>query len=539
MTPLASVNTGSPDLVTRLFERDTSLWTNDAAVSGTIENRLGWLSSAEWTRKQLPALKQWMIDILFDLEFGRVVVLGMGGSSLAPNVFANLFAPRPDFAQLTVLDSTAPEAIAAELAQDSSNTLYIVASKSGTTLETTDLYRVFYDQVSRCSSKPGQHFVAITDPGSWLEQHAKDQGFLKTFINPPDIGGRYSALSFFGMVPAAIAGVDVETLIDRACDVAQACRNVDLKDNPGLRLGQFIGQQTIAGRDKMFLVRPDPLYSVSAWIEQLVAESTGKDGKGILPVCVRQSQFTPSALADDCFAVVLNNGMEAASVENTRCYRLGLCSTLDIGGLFFQWQVATAIASSYLGVNSFDEPNVSEAKQSTQQFIETDATLNLVIKRDKSSYTMAVAEAAKSPVPFSASTYLSAESQHYVAVLAYFPITDEHCELLASFSETLSARYNVCCTTGFGPRYLHSTGQLHKGGAQTGRFIQIVQEQQEDNDIPVPGRDYTFGELIKAQADGDMAILAKRGLPVLRIVIKARAASAIADVLADFEESIQ
>ena len=524
--------------VARLFARDTTLWTDDTVVASLIENRLGWLTSAPWMQQQIPELLEWVSATLLRSGYKRVVVLGMGGSSLAPDVFASLFPKRLKFAELSVLDSTSPHAVSLELEQDIENTLYIVASKSGTTLETTDLYRLFFDRLNQLTNTPGKHFIAITNKGSWLENHAREKGFLKTFVNPSDIGGRYSALSFFGVVPAALSGVDVSTLIDRACATTADCQSTDPDGNPGLKLGHFLTEQIAIGRNKMVLILPEELKAVGAWVEQLVAESTGKNGKGILPVCENEEQFDVATMADDCFAVSMTTSSEQEKLVLERCYSLPLVSRLDIGSAFFIWEVATAIASAELGVNPFDEPNVSEAKQSTRLFIETDATLELVTIQENTDFITSIADSAKKSLPSTTMVnLLRPNPQDYIAILAYLPITAEHSRLLESMRNTLSARYNICCTAGFGPRYLHSTGQLHKGGPQTGHFVQIVQNVDVKDDIAVPGRDYSFGELIGAQADGDMAVLVGRSLPVLRVCLKTETQASLSAAVALFAEA--
>ncbi len=522
------------DLATRLWSKDVSLWSADPEVQQSIQNRLGWLDVVDWMLPQIDELVAWAGSIAKAKSFDRVIVLGMGGSSLAPEVFSRLFEPVADYPMLEVLDSTSPEMVDAVLARGIERTLFIVASKSGTTLETTDLYRFFFNQVESFNETPGSQFIAITDGGSWLESHAAEQGFLRTFVNPSDIGGRYSALSFFGLVPAALYGVNVKTLLERAIVMLKTAHSDAADENPCLQLGIQMATHALSGRDKMMLLIAEPLSSIGGWIEQLVAESTGKQGVGILPVCMTYPEEMPEHYpeAADSFNVALLQHSPDTVPEESALH-LTLDSPLDLGAEFFRWEFATAIAAVGMEVNPFDEPNVSEAKQSTNSFIQEGRVLNLQLTGDSTDFSISAQEESVvdgDSVGFAGK--LAANS--YVAILAYLPMTEEAVLQLEQLRFQVACYYDVACTAGFGPRYLHSTGQLHKGGATTGAFIQIVDESTVDH--AVPGRDYGFAKLIRAQADGDFSVLSEKDLPVMRFTLKGdrlQSLSALASVFAD------
>ena len=522
------------NLASRLWSKDPTLWTEDAAVQKKILNRLGWLDVTDWILDQVDELIEWSATIAKQSRFDRVVVLGMGGSSLAPEVFANLFEPTESYPLLEVLDSTSPQMVETVLSKGVDRTLFIFASKSGTTLETTDLYRYFYDQVSQQNDRPGEQFVAITDGGSWLEAHAEEMGFLRTFVNPEDIGGRYSALSYFGLVPAALYGVKVKPLLEKARVLIKSSKSDVEAENTSLSLGIQMATYALSGQDKMMLLLPESMASMGGWVEQLVAESTGKQGKGILPVCMTYPEDSPEHYPDygDAYnIVVLQNAQEVESVGPG--IHLVVESALDIGAEFFRWEFATAIAAVGLGVNPFDEPNVSEAKESTNSFIQNHRRLNLEVTAETTDFSICAMD--NSVVDGESVRFTeNIPTNSYVAVLAYLPMTEETVSHLEELRFQIACYYDVACTAGFGPRYLHSTGQLHKGGASIGTFIQLVEDSKLQ--LEIPGRDYGFAQLIRAQADGDLSVLSEKGLPVMRFELKGdrlQALSSLASVFAD------
>jgi hypothetical protein len=419
--------------------------------------------------------------------FQHVVLLGMGGSSLAPEVIHATFGAAAGFPTLHVLDTTDPASIIAlESSVDLGRTLFLVASKSGGTIETLSHFGYFHAKVPR-----GEQFVAITDPGSNLEALGREHGFRRVFLNPPDIGGRYSALSYFGLVPAALVGAPVHDLLDQATEMACACHScVPARENPGLWLGAVIGEAARAGRDKLTLVLPAAIGAFGTWVEQLVAESTGKEGRGILPV-EGEPLGPQGAYGNDRLFVSIGDELGLEPTVN-----LAFSSPLQLGAEFFRWEFATAVAGAVLGINPFDQPNVQEAKDATSRIL------------------------AAGPVPDPGFDDLGAllnevRPGDYVAITAYIQRDAKNEEALRRVRTRLRDQYGVATTVGFGPRFLHSTGQLHKGGPNTGVFIQVVSD--EGADLEIPGKPYTFGTLKAAQALGDLESLRAHGRRVARV----------------------
>jgi hypothetical protein len=418
--------------------------------------------------------------------FERIVLLGMGGSSLAPEVFSTTFGGKA----LTVLDTTHPEAVlAAEEGGDLGNTLFIVASKSGGTVETLSQLAYFFGKV-----QDGSQFVAITDPGTPLEALARAKGFRRVFLNPPDIGGRYSTLSYFGLVPAALIGVDVHALLHSAEEMACACAEwVPGAENPGLWLGALMGEAAKAGRDKLTLLIPDEVAAFGAWLEQLIAESTGKEGTGIVPVD-GEPQGSPDVYGRDRLFVSL--GVET-ELEPSAVIPFG--GSDNLGAEFFRWEFATAVAGHILEIHPFDQPNVEEAKAATRRLLEAD-----IVPREPYDDLNALLDEVR--------------PGDYLGIQAYLPRTAENVDRLQAARVRLRDRLRVATTVGFGPRFLHSTGQLHKGGPATGVFIQVVDEPELDAQIP--GKPYTFRRLLDSQSAGDLQALRDRGRRVARVRLK-------------------
>lgn len=467
----------------RIWAHDHTVWKPDPAE---ISDRLGWLTVPEQMTECADELVAFARRVADD-GFQHVVLMGMGGSSLAPEVIHATFGAAAGFPTLHVVDTTDPASIIAlESSIDLDRTLFLVASKSGGTIETLSQFAYFYAKVPR-----GRQFVAITDPGTNLEALARERGFRRAFLNPTDIGGRYSALSYFGLVPAALVGAPVHDLLDQATEMACACAScVPATENPGLWLGAVIGEAARAGRDKLTLLLPPAAGALGAWIEQLIAESTGKEGKGILPV-EGEPLGPPEVYGDDRLFVSVGDdgGLEPA-----------VCLTFDkpaqLGAEFFRWEFATAVAGAVLGINPFDQPNVQEAKEATSRILaaghvpdpgldDLGVLLNQVRPGD------------------------------YIAITAYIQRNAENEEALRRVRRRLRDRYKVATTVGFGPRFLHSTGQLHKGGPNTGVFVQVVAD--EEADLEIPGKPYTFGTLKAAQALGDLESLRAHGRRVARV----------------------
>jgi hypothetical protein len=443
------------ELVERIWSRDPTVWT------GNDEGQwLGWLDEPSRMREDVDLLLQFAESVVDRID--AVVLLGMGGSSLAPEVI------RRSFRQETfhVLDTTHPQAIRElEARLDSTRTLFISASKSGSTLETRSHTDYFWDRSPR-----GENFVAITDPGSDLEVLARDRGFAAVFFGEPTIGGRYSALSAFGMVPAALMGVDVGRLLDRAEETAEACRLAE--GNPGLELGLALGEGWREGRDKI-CIAPSP-GGFGLWAEQLLAESTGKHGKGLVPA--------PG---------------ELAAGPDRQAHEARLAGEYELGQEFFRWEFATAVAGSILEINPFDQPDVQAAKDNTREVLASDSPPDV------------------EPRGSAEELYAQAREGDYVCIQAFVNPTPANEAKVLALAADARAATGCVVTHGFGPRYLHSTGQLHKGGPATGLYLQVVDETGDE--LAIPGQPFGFGKLIRAQAAGDFESLKERGRRVARI----------------------
>jgi transaldolase/glucose-6-phosphate isomerase len=477
------------DVVHRIWHRDGTLW----APEGTPEvtNRLGWLDIHEKMLECVDDLEGFAREVR-EAGYTDVVLCGMGGSSLAPEVFRRSW---PDHRMtLHVLDSTHPDVVKATTdAIDVGRALFVISSKSGGTIETLSQFKYFHALQS-----DGAHFVAVTDPGSGLAELGREHGFRRVFENDPDIGGRYSALSYFGLVPAVLIGVDIRAVLE-AAEVAAA--NCQLKeDNSGLWLGIALGELARNGRDKLTFVVDEPLSSFGLWVEQLVAESTGKHGRGILPIADEPLVDADAYGPDRVFIhIAIGDEGNAATVAALRkaghpTITVRAEGPADLGRLFFHSEFATAVSGWVLELNPFDQPNVQEAKDNTAKAL------------DEGSQAVDPGELEE--------VLAGIEPPAYVAILAYLPYSEEIDAGAARFRERLIREHGVATTFGYGPRYLHSTGQFHKGGPSTGVFVEIVDDGRGE---PVPGEAYDFGTLIRAQADGDLATLRAHGLTAVRV----------------------
>ena len=478
------------DVVHRIWHRDGTLW----APPGTPEvtDRLGWLGIAEKMLENVDDLER-VADEVRAEGYTDVVLCGMGGSSLAPEVFRRSCSDQR--MTLHVLDSTHPEVVQAAVdAIDLDKTLFVISSKSGGTIETMSQFKFFHDRQS-----DGAHYVAVTDPGTSLAALGREKGFRRVFENDPDIGGRYSALSYFGLVPAALIGVDVRAVLETAQEAAANCQRND--GNSGLWLGIALGELARNGRDKLTFVVDEPLSSFGLWVEQLVAESTGKHGRGILPIA-DEPLVDPGAYGQDRVFLHIAAGDEGNAGKVAALRQAGhptitvrADGPADLGRIFFHSEFATAVAGWVLEINPFDQPNVQEAKDNTAK---------------------ALAEGPQDADAGSLDELLSGiEPPNYVAILAYLPYSEETDAGAARLRERLITEHGVATTFGYGPRYLHSTGQFHKGGPPTGRFIEIVDDPVTD--LSVPGESYSFKTLIRAQTDGDLQTLRAHGLPAVRV----------------------
>jgi len=498
------------DVIGRIWRKDHTVWKPEPFE---ITNRLGWLTITDLMCEQVPALESFAQDVR-DAGFRHVVLLGMGGSSLGAEVLRQTFGSATGYPELIVLDSTVPAWVQAVTEViDPTHTLFLVSSKSGTTIEPLALFQYFRSLVELAigKEKAGQNFVAITDPGTPLARLAIEEGFRRIFLNPPDIGGRYSVLSYFGLVPAALIGVDITALLDRADGMREGCASsVPIHKNHGAWLGAFIGNLALQGRDKLTLITSPAISSFGLWVEQLIAESTGKEGKGIIPI-VGEPLVEPAHYGDDRLFIYLrledddnsttNMAIEHIQSSGQPVLTLEMQDKYDLGAEFFRWEFATAVAGAILCINPFDQPNVQEAKEATERVLqEYIATGHLPQVEAADSMADLMAEAGK---------------DKYLAVMAYVRPTPEVDKVLADFRRKVVERHHIATTLGYGPRFLHSTGQLHKGGPNTGLFLQITVEHEKE--LPIPGKPYTFGIVADAQALGDLQALKSLGRRVTSI----------------------
>ncbi|MEX2218660.1 MAG: RpiB/LacA/LacB family sugar-phosphate isomerase [Phycisphaerales bacterium] len=517
----------SREFLDRLWVKDATLWKGDAA---TVRNRLGWLTSPTIMRGHAEDIRSFA-DEVRRLQYSQVVLLGMGGSSLTAEVFNETFGSKMGFPDMLLLDSTDPGAVKHVLESvNLGRTLFVVSSKSGTTAETLAAYAFFRGQVEAAASpRPGMQFVAITDPGRPLDKLATETGFRRTFLNPASIGGRFSALSFFGLVPAALIGVDIKILLERAHGMVETCGNeVGVRGNPAVQLGAVLAGLARAGRDKVTLVLSEKIRALGVWIEQLMAESLGKDGTGLVPV-VDEPLGTASVYGDDRVFVALvlegDDTHDAALAKLADAghpvLRLVLRDAMDLGAEFFRWELATATAGAVLGVNPFDEPDVARGKEQASTLltewrrsrrlpewpsdVEEDG-LVLMTKSNKKPTSVSKGLAAH---------LAQAGPGDYLAIQAYLTPTADAWRALQEIRVALRDRLRIATTLGWGPRYLHSTGQMHKGGPTSGLFIQITGEDRED--VVIPGAGYGFTTLKAAQALGDLQSLRDGARRVIRL----------------------
>ncbi|MEJ7577707.1 MAG: hypothetical protein WKF74_11975 [Pyrinomonadaceae bacterium] len=541
----ALVRLADERIIERIWEQDASVWAEEESNQKIIKNSLGWLNSVEFVRARLGDLKAFA-DEVRGAGFERVMVLGMGGSSLCPEVLRQTFGKRKDDPELLVLDSTDPDTIAdfTLRAAPIERTLFVVASKSGSTIEPLSFYKHFYEGVRAVKGeRAGENFVAITDPGTLMERTAREMNFRRTFLNPPDIGGRYAALSLFGMLPAVLMGLDVNEMLRRAEGMIEECREpvTSVGGNPAARLGCAMGALWKSGLNKLTIATDRNLASLGLWIEQLVAESTGKEGRGILPVA-SETLGAPEVYGADRFFVSIHTAapdedaerkLEALQEAGFVVLRRTLRDPLDLGAEFFAWEMATAVTGWLMGINPFDQPNVRESKDRTNELLkrykESDSLYAqgapepfavegemAVFKTDADGAKRIGAEEAGASVASAINDHLAqAKAGDYVALLAYLQETPAHDELLREAADRIRARFQIAVTFGYGPRYLHSTGQLHKGGADNGIFLLVTDEDQTD--VPIPGEPYSFGVLKEAQALGDFAALAAHKRRALRV----------------------
>jgi glucose-6-phosphate isomerase len=521
----------------RLWRGDPALWT------GEDEDKwIGWLSIVEDRLAHLKELNDAGADAA-KAGFTHALLLGMGGSSLCPEVLKITYGRQPGHPELHVLDSTDPAQIKSIESQvDLAKTLCIVASKSGSTLEPNIFKQYFFERMQQTvgKEKAGQHFIAITDPGSKMQQVAERDQFRKVFFGRPSIGGRYSALSNFGMAPAAIMGLDITKFLQRANEMVQACKpEVPTDQNPGVILGAVLGTLGNLGRNKVTFITSPGIHDLGAWLEQLIAESTGKIGKGLIPVD-REALGAPEVYGDDRVFVHLRLANEPDAIQTQKLevlknaghpvVEIELADTYDLGQEFFRWEIATAVAGSILKINPFNQPDVEASKIVTRQLTEAyeksgklpeeaplfdDGAIKLFTDERNAANLNNLAGSDRSLTGFLRAHLRQLHPGDYMALLAYVEMNNEHEERLQAVRHAVRDRKHVATCLGFGPRFLHSTGQAYKGGPNTGVFLQITCDDAVD--LPVPGQNYTFGIVKAAQARGDFQVLADRKRRALRV----------------------
>jgi transaldolase/glucose-6-phosphate isomerase len=513
------------DIVEAIWRRDPTIFGAPRSLEPLLANRYGWLDVATRMRSQVSDLTRLRHALLTEGKT-KAVLLGMGGSSLAALVMRDAFGERDDGLAISVLDSTHPDAVnAIGATHPAATSVFIVASKSGTTTEPRCFQQRFWSDAVTSAGfhRAGNSFVGITDSGSQLGAIAARDGYRRVFVNPPDIGGRYSALSFFGLVPAALAGYDIGSILTGAEAAAALCRDPNADRNPGLRLGAFLAANAATGRDKLTLVCPEPFTSLGVWVEQLIAESLGKHRRGILPIEGEPLGHPESYGPDRMFVAVdvrhrredgaldgsggLDTRLDAIEASGIPVLRIASSDATDLGWLFFVWEFATTVAAALLGIEPFDQPDVERAKIETRRVLSQAAAARTVDLPDDADVGVDSAELVRALSAVGASGYL--------AVNAYIRPTQKSDAALARLRDRIRARSDRPVTIGYGPRFLHSTGQLHKGGP-IGVCVQLVQRPDKSED-PIPGEWFGFGQLIAAQALGDFEALRSLGRPAMRI----------------------
>lgn len=519
-------------VVAALFGKHASLWSAEPAVQAKIANRLGWLTSADWVLPSLPRVQHFAEHVRAD-GFTHVVLLGMGGSSLAPEVLRAVAGVKPGWPAFHMLDSTDPGSVAAiDAAIDLPRTLFLLASKSGGTIEPNSMAAHFRARLESAGVAPwAARFVAITDDGTALHRRAVDEGFRDVFVNPSDIGGRYSAISFFGLVPAALMGHDAAELVDWARAMLWLCGpDRPLGTNSAALLGAAMAAGAHAGRDKLTILTPPRLDAIGLWIDQLVAESTGKNGRGVVPVA-GEGLGEPADYGDDRIFVHLSigggpdertrNRLRDLAASGAAFAEADLPEPAAIAAEFVRWELATALAGAGLGVNPFDEPNVQQAKDATQRLLRAHREHGTIPSQGVACTvgaqpawlsSRAVEALGEADAPRLLSLLAPGD---YFAILAYLPPDEALLAPLNDLRGLVRARTRCATTFGYGPRYLHSTGQLHKGGPATGVFLVISATPAAD--LAVPGEAYSFGVLEQAQASGDFASLDSSGRRALHV----------------------
>jgi glucose-6-phosphate isomerase len=520
-------------LIKRLWDKDPTLWTKNKAQHPEIKERLGWLNVAQTMKSRLSELQAFQ-EKVHQAGYTHAVLLGMGGSGLTGEVMQAILENAPGYPALLLLDSTDPAKIKdTETQIDLSKTLFIVSSKSGDTIESIALLKYFFDRIKKQHLQdPGRQFIAITDPGSSLEKIAAELGFAHVFLAPTNVGGRFSALTVFGLIPACVIGADVTAILESAEKMMEACSSeISSAENTALGLGLGMAILAESGRDKLTLLSSQKLESFGDWMEQLVAESTGKEGVGIVPVVHEEIKEIEHYGPDRFFVALLLesesndkllSGLSALEKAGHPVLTLRLREVSDLGGEFFRWEMATAIACALMKINAFDQPDVQAAKECAKKFLD----------HVKSGGSVRIRQTEISLEEF----WENAEPGDYAAILAFLPDRKNVHRRLLELRDTIRQKTLLASTLGFGPRYLHSTGQLHKGGANKGVYILLTAPSAED--LAIPGEPYTFGQLELAQAMGDFEALESKARWLVHLRLEQLSDTALDKVCAEIENAI-
>jgi len=533
-------------IVNRIWKKDYTVWKNDPEE---ISNRLGWLDCIDVTKKKFNEINSF-VEQIKNAGFTQALIMGMGGSSLAPEVFRLTFGVKNGYLDLQILDSTHPEAVLKyEKELDASKTLYIVSTKSGGTIETISFMKYFFNSTLKKlgRKKASQHFIAITDPGSGLEEIAKHLNFRKIFLNDPDIGGRFSALSLFGIVPAALIGIDLEKLFSKADLVVKESKEQNLEKNKSAALGAIIGSLADKGVDKLTIVSSPQIQFFGAWLEQLIAESTGKDGKGILPVDLELVNVPENYSRDRAFVYLklksdstFDKKVEALKSTGFPVIEFDWDDIYELAGEFFRWEFATAVAGYVLGVQPFDQPNVESAKIAARNMMKQYSEKGELPSLEPSLIEDGIkvyGDLKSKKLKDVLDEYLSSseKGKTYIALQAYLKPDEKIWQSLQILRFKILSKYKIATTLGYGPRFLHSTGQLHKGDGGNGLFIQFFSNVQEDFPIPdtagINKSSISFRTLIRAQSLGDRQALLENERAVLRIELDIAQVDRVANLI--------
>ncbi len=545
-------NLNAKNFTAGFWQKEATLWTDSAEGQESIRSFMGWLRVAETMQKAVSEIDTFVQEVKA-AGFEHVVVMGMGGSTMAPIVFEKSFERANGGLPISVLDTTDPGTVQQiEQSVPLEKTLFIVASKSGTTAEPLAFGDYFYAKLKEIKGdKAGENFVAITDPGSKFVTNATNEGYRKIFLNFAEVGGRFSALTYFGLVPAALYGINIAELLDRAVAMMRACGSEgDVQDNPGLQLGATMGVLSKEGRDKLTLVVPEKLHDLGLWLEQLLAESTGKEGKGVLPVA-GEPLSTPEVYGHDRLFVYVGY-QDTPDTENRDKLKtleeaghpvvtILMNEPLDLGAEFFRWEVGTAVAGAVLRINPFDQPNVQESKTATDRVMKVvqeqghlPAGPAAAAEADGVSYfTDAQGEGAVGTLK---AFFAQSKAGDFVNLQAYLTESDAISAELQEFRKLVQQNLHLATTSGYGPRFLHSTGQYHKGGPNTGLFVQFT--HQSPVELPLPGRSYSFGTFENAQAQGDLETLQQYKRRTLHIDLGGNAEQTLPKVVAALKEAL-